>query len=155
MLQSFPISPAPAKALWILALIAVFLLGMLLLFAYFGFATRFTRFEVNGEGLAIRGTLYGRSIAWEELRIDSARVIDLSREPDLQPTMRTNGIGLPGYQAGWFRLRRAGKGLLFLTRPGEVLIVPTTRGYTLLLSAREPHALLAALRDRAPATRPA
>lgn len=154
MIQSFPIDPAPARALWFIAAFAALLLGLVLLFAYFGYSTRRTRFEVGPEGLAIRRTLYGRTLAWDELRLGEARVVDLGREADLQPRMRTNGIGLPGYQAGWFRLRRAGRGLLFVTDRSRVLALPTTRGYTLLLSARDPEGLLAALLRTAPARAP-
>lgn len=143
---SFPIAPAPPRALWLLVVLGAVLLGTLLLFAYVAYSARHTRYEVSPAGLSIRGTLYGRTLAWDDLQVDEARVVDLADTPDLRPGVRTNGIGLPGYQAGWFRLRRAGRGLLFLTDRTEVLVLPTNRGYTLLLSARDPAELLEALR---------
>ena len=33
----------------------------------------------------------------------------------LRPGLRTMGTGLPGYRAGWFRLRNGEKALLYLT----------------------------------------
>jgi len=39
------------------------------------------------------------------LRTSEARRIDLAASPELQPRRRTLGTGLPGYQAGWFRLK--------------------------------------------------
>jgi hypothetical protein len=47
--------------------------------------------------------------------LGGARRVGLSREVDLQPAGRTLGTGLPGYQAGWFRLRNGEKALLYLT----------------------------------------
>jgi hypothetical protein len=72
-------------------------------------------------------------------------VVNLSETPEYQPTLRTNGLGLPGYQAGWFRLRRAGKGLLFLTDRSHVVVIPTRLGYTILLSTPEPERMVEAL----------
>lgn len=151
MTEVFAMPPAPARALWLLAAVAALLLGLLLLFGYFAVASRTTRYELSPAGLAIRGTLYGRTLPWSDLVAAEARVVDLSATPELQPNLRTNGIGLPGYQAGWFRLRRAGKGLLFLTDRSRVVAIPTRLGYTLLLSAVEPERFVESLRRAAPA----
>lgn len=145
MEEVFTIAPATTKPLWVIAAIAVLLLALLLLFASFVHSSRATRFEISPEGLAIRSTLYGRSMPWSSLDIEQARVVDLRESPDLQPTSRTNGLGLPGYQAGWFRLRRAGKGLLFVTDPSRVVAIPTREGFTLLVSVGEPDAFVASL----------
>jgi hypothetical protein len=143
----FLIPPAPPRALWFLALIVALLFALLLLFLYFAHASRYTRYELSSVGLAIRGTFYGRQIAWDDLRVEEARVVNLAAEPEMQPNLRTNGIGLPGYQAGWFRLRRAGRGLVFLTDRSRVVVVPTALGYTLLLSVNEPEKFVDALRN--------
>jgi hypothetical protein len=147
MVEVFSIPAAPGRSLWFLAAIGALLLALLLLFGYFAFSSRATRYEVSPDGLAIRGTFYGRQVPWNSLIPAEGRVVDLAVTPDLQPTLRTNGLGLPGYQAGWFRLRRAGKGLVFLTDRSRVVVVPTKLGYTLLLSAAEPERLLAAMRE--------
>ena len=139
---------APARSLWFIAAIAALMLALLLLFGYFAFASRFTRYEITPDGLSIRGTLYGRQLPWSSLTPEEARVVDLASEAALQPTLRTNGLGLPGYQAGWFRLRRAGRGLLFLTDRSRVVVVPTTLGYTLVLSVIDPEGFVEALRRR-------
>ena len=142
----FVMPPAPARSLWMLAAIGALMLGLLLLFGWFAIASRGTRYEVTADGLAIRGTMYGRSIPWASMETDGVRAVDLRDERELQPTLRTNGIGLPGYQAGWFRLRRAGKGLVFLTDRSRVVAIPTRLGYTVLLSTSEPERLVQALR---------
>lgn len=148
--QVFTIEPASTRPLWVLAVIAAFLLALLLLFGFFAYSSRNTRFEVTPLGLDIRGTLYGRSIAWADLDVEQARTVDLREASELQPTLRTNGVGLPGYQLGWFRLRRQGRGLLFLTDRSRVVALPTRAGYTILLSVHEPDAFLEALRRAAP-----
>ena len=149
MSDVFTIAPASAKPLWVLAAIGALLVSLLLAFGYFAYASRATRFELSASGLAIRRTAYGRKLPWSSLDVERARVVDLRSTPELQPTRRTNGIGLPGYQAGWFRLRERGRGLLFVTDPSRVVEVPTREGYTLLLSVREPEAFVDAIRKAA------
>ncbi len=83
------------------------------------------------------------------LRVPEARVVDLSREADLQPRSRRWGTGLPGYAAGWFRLRNGERALLYVTAWSRVLYIPTSAGYVLLLSPQHPDEMLADLRHRA------
>ena len=149
MTEAFTIVPAPPKALWALAAIAALLLAVLALFAFFAYSGRATQFVVSADGLAIRRTLYGRTIPWPSLAVAQARVVDLRETSELRPTLRTNGVGLPGYRAGWFRLRERGRALLFVTDPSRVVALPTREGYTLLLSVRRPEAFLAAVRTAA------
>jgi hypothetical protein len=57
------------------------------------------------------------------------------------------GTGLPGYKAGWFRLRNGERALLYLTDRARAVYGPTSAGYGLLLSPAEPDAFHAALRS--------
>ncbi len=102
--------------------------------------------ELTADTLAIRGSVYGRVVPRSELKLDEARVVDLEAEPALAPRLRTNGVGLPNYRVGWFRLRDWQRALCFLTESERVLYLPTTRNYALLLSLDDPSALLSALR---------
>jgi hypothetical protein len=104
------------------------------------------RVEVTPDAVAIRGSIYGRSVPRSELNLDQARVVDLEREPGLKPRLRTNGVGLPNYRVGWFRLRDRERALCFLTRTDRVLYLPTSQNYALLVSAEHPNELLSALR---------
>jgi hypothetical protein len=148
----FTIVPAPPRALLLVAAFSVLILAILAMLGYFAYSSRATRFEISADGLSIRGTLYGRTIGWREMRLDEAAAVDLGARPDLRPTMRTNGVGLPGYRAGWFRLR-GGRGLLFVTDPSSVVVVPTTRGYTLMLSVDSPDRFIEALLANRPVAR--
>ena len=105
-------------------------------------------FEPTHEGLRIRGSLYGRMIPAAQLALEKARVVDLNNVPELQPKWRTNGVGLPGYSAGWFRLRNGEKALLFLTNRRRALYIPTTAGYSLLISPDDPDALMNEMRAK-------
>ena len=93
-----------------------------------------------------RVSIYGRSVPRGELKLAEARAVDLEQEPTLKPRLRTNGVGLPNYRVGWFRLRDRERALCFLTSTDRVLYLPTTQSYALLVSAENPSALLSALR---------
>jgi hypothetical protein len=93
--------------------------------------------------LILRTGFYGRTLPRASLRRESALEISLVDRRDLAPRWRTNGIGLPGFKAGWFRLRNSDKALVLLTDPFHVTYLPTSEGYVLLVSTT---ALLAALR---------
>jgi hypothetical protein len=98
---------------------------------------RGSTFEVSGEGLRLRGDFYGRMIPTNQLRLDEVRRIDIDSGP-YHPTRRTMGTAMPGYRAGWFRLRNGHKALLYVTQPSNVVLVPTTAGYDVLLTVTEP-----------------
>lgn len=109
-----------------------------------------TKIEVSAAGIRIRNTLYGRFIPAEKLRTEAARVVNLSTSPQLAPARRTNGSGLPGYQAGWFRLRNGEKALVFLTDRQHAIYLPTSEGYSLLVSPKQPDQFVSQLRALAP-----
>lgn len=146
-MAEFPIAPATSRYLWFFVPVLVIMLGALLVLTISVRGGRASRFEVTTEGLRLRGDLYGRLIPRSQLRVDEARRVDLLREPDLRPSWRTLGTGLPGYQGGWFRLRNGEKALLYLTDRTKAVYVPTTNGYSVLLSPSEPDAFLDALRS--------
>ena len=75
-----------------------------------------------------------------------ARIVDLKSDAALAPIARTNGVGMPGYRAGWFRLRSGEKALVFVTDSQRAVYLPTTEGYALIASPADPDAFLAALR---------
>jgi hypothetical protein len=107
-------------------------------FTYFGYSARWGRFVVSGEGLQIKGCLYGRAIPRDSINKERIRMVNLLTEQNCSPVARTNGVGLPGYSAGWFRLNNGEKALLFVTNKINVVYIPTGEGYSVLLSPREP-----------------
>lgn len=151
-MQVFPIAPANLRSsllLLLLILIPVLLVAIVLGSSFIGM--RSARFEVSNSGLRLTGDLYGRTIPAADLRGGSASLIDLKETSELQPTRRTFGTGLPGYQAGWFRLRNGEKALLYVTDPARVVYVPTRADYAVMLSPKNPEEFLNAIRAIAPA----
>lgn len=105
---------------------------------------------VDRDGIEVATTFYRRRLAWGELRLDEARVVDLDEHTQLKPLWKTNGAALPGFRSGWFRLRNREKALVAMIGGPRVAWVPTTRGYGLMLQPRQPQALLDHLRATAP-----
>jgi hypothetical protein len=103
------------------------------------------KLEITDTGLRLSGEFYGRFIPASELNLEQSRLVDLTREPNLMPTIRTFGTGLPGYSTGWFRLRNGTKALLYLTNRKQAVYVPTTAGYSVLVSPKDPAGFLAQL----------
>ena len=113
-----------------------------LLFLVIDRALRRHRLTIDATGLAVATTFYRQSLSLEELRIDQARVVDLAERTEFRPRLKTNGVALPGFHSGWFRLRNRSKGFVAIAGGPRVLWLPTTRGFDLLLQPRQPQALL-------------
>ena len=115
------------------------------LFGYILHSSRHATFEVSETGLRIRGDLYGRGVPARSLITSQATKIDLRYDRQHQPKWRNNGVAMPGYLSGWFRLRNGEKALLFVTDRQRVVYVPTRDRYSLLLSVQDPDRFLSAL----------
>ena len=132
--KTFNITPAsPAPLITILA-ISILLLLILGLFAFIGYSSRNVKFEVSDQGLRIKGAIYGRFIPKEDIAEENAEIINLDASPEYKPRIRTNGVGLPGYSEGWFKLKNNEKALLFVTDRSNVVYIPTRQDYSVLLS---------------------
>jgi len=110
-------------------------------------------FVLDDTGLSFRGDVYGSPLAWSELRVDSARIVDLSHELTLRPRSRRMGTALLGYTSGWFTLDDGEKALLYLTDRRRAVYLPTTKGFTILVSPIDPEGFLADLKKRSAAHR--
>lgn len=143
----FPIAPAESRYLWFLIPVFVVLLGAMALIATSVRGAHAASFEIVPEGLRLRGDLYGRFIPKAQLRVDLARRVDLASNAELRPKWRRIGTGLPGYQAGWFRLRNGDKALLYLTDRTRAVYLPTTDGYSVLISPLDPDGFLVRLKS--------
>jgi hypothetical protein len=145
----YSIVPASGRIYWLLVPIFLILIGVMAIMGVTALGAQQSRVVLTDDALRIRGDLYGRSIPIELLNVDSARVVDLRGEPSLQPVSRRMGTGMPGYSAGWFRLRNGTRALVYLTARDRVAYVPVADGYVLLLSLRDPDAMIRDLRRRA------
>ncbi len=66
--------------------------------------------------MTVSGWPYGRTLPFDKLDVDGAAVVSLTGTR-YAPRARSNGVGLPGYKLGWFRLENGERGLLFVTEP--------------------------------------
>lgn len=142
----FPMIPAASKSLWFFGLISLVLVGLLFLMGWLAWSMQHAEFMVSNDGLRLQGDLWGRTIPLKSLKLEEAVVTNLNTDKDHQPKWRTLGTGLPGYAAGWFKLRNGTKGLLYVTDRTRVARIPTTEGYEVMLSVNDPAALIAALK---------
>lgn len=145
----FEIAEPSSMAAWVMATIAALVLILGLFLGWLALSLGYPSVLLSDKGLRLNVPLYGRIIPSAEIAVNQARIVDLNDEAPLTPRFRTNGIGLPGYRVGWFRLRNGDKALAAITRFKQVLYVPTTRDYSLLLSVAEPEELLRALQLQA------
>lgn len=144
-MQTFAIAPADTRPFWIMIPVFLILVGVLIALYLSLTGSRNARFEVSSDGLRLRGDWYGRRIPASEIRTTDVRRVDLDQDRNLQPRTRTMGTALPGYRAGWFRLRNGEKALLYLTDAKRAVQVPTTEGYSVLLSPADPEAFVTAM----------
>ena len=150
-MQIFDIAPATGRTLlFFLPIILVPLVILVVVFAASLSGMKSARFEVSNAGLRLSGDLYGRTIPVGDLLGGSAKRVDLNEPSEYRPTRRTLGTGLPGYRAGWFRLRNGEKALLYVTDTSKVVYIPTRAGYAVMLTPGDPDAFLNALRSIAP-----
>jgi hypothetical protein len=102
--------------------------------------------EVQKDGLRITGSVHGRSIAYPETTF--ARRLTANDTPAYWSKVRTNGIRLPNYKPGWFRLQNGEKALLFVTDWSKTVGVPTDEGYVLIASPDDPEGFLTAIQGQ-------
>ncbi len=102
--------------------------------------------------LQLQLPLFSQDMALSDLNLVDAKVVNLHSEHAPVLSWRTNGVGLPGYQLGWFKLKQDGKALVAISDPQQVLYIPTTLGFSLLLSTPQAPVLLQQLRHSQAAT---
>lgn len=121
--------------------------GIIIVSGYSLYSSRRTMFTLSEQGLVVSGTMYGRSIPASDMITSKARVLDLTRDTEYRAKWRTNGVGLPDYALGWFKLRNKEHALLFVTDKRKVVYIPTRSGFSILLSTPSPEMFLKTLQE--------
>jgi len=121
---------------------AIFILVTLLLW----WAVQRRRIVLADGMLDITATFYRRKVPVAAFDLDKARVLNLDEHAEWRPFLKTNGLGMPGLRAGWFRSRGLVRMFCLLTTRDRVLVLPESAGGATLLSAATPSDLLDALR---------
>src|SRR3954463_1804829 len=139
----FPIARGSSSTFWFTAAVVGFTMILPLVVLMVPLWPDRTDLEVSDAGVRITGSMYGRLIPLADL--GNARKLTAEDMTDYRTAARTNGVGLPNYLGGWFRLGNGSNALVFLTDSSRSVIVPTTEGYTLLASPEDPDGFLSAL----------
>lgn len=111
------------------------------------------RMRLDATGLEVATTFYTRRHHWDALDLDGARVVDLGERPEFRPMLKTNGLSLPGFRSGWFRLRNGDRGFVATAGGTRLLRVPTRDGHDLVLEPVDPRTALDRLHAMADAAR--
>jgi len=95
--------------------------------------------------LNIQSVFYNTYISLDEIDTDGIRTVDFST---LGIKYRTNGIGIPGLNVGWFK-GTAGKYKLYVTDKQNVLLIPTKKNYGILFSTTQEKQITDTIRSSA------
>jgi hypothetical protein len=147
--QVFPLAPAAVKTQWLTWLFGGLLVFWVALFYFLQYTIKgaaAAKISLGGHALVAKGGLYGRDIPLAAVDALGARRIDSNRQDPKLLRRRTNGVGLPGLAAGWYKLADGEKALAFVTDKSRAVYVPTSLGYALVFSPADPEAFLDALR---------
>ena len=117
-------------------------------------AFRRHRIEVADGTLTVVAGWHRAKLAPADLQLGEARIGALDEHPEWKPWLKSNGMAVPGFRAGWFRTRGFRRVFACITDGERVLWIPTARNHALLLQAARPQDLLERLRALAsPAAR--
>ncbi len=147
MEQVFHIIPPRQSPYLAVISIITFLLILMIMFVIMSFSMKKVKYIVNDSSLIIKGLFSAKTFALSDLQKDAIRVVNLKTADELQPVYRMNGVGLPGFQSGWYRLKNNHKALLFLSDHAQVVYIPTVKDFVLLLSVDDPSAMVKALQN--------
>ena len=113
------------------AILAAVLMGYLYLFAK-------ASLRVEDDAVVLDVPLYGHTVDRAQVVQDGVRALNLMESPDQMPTIRTNGIGLPGFLVGHVKLRDGSKARVALTDKSSVLYLPLSDGRAWMVSVVDP-----------------
>lgn len=135
-------TPAPETTSIIGLVVTVAVAGLLGYFLYGSFNSTVT---VGLGSLDLKAPIYGRSISRDSIDAARARIINMHAAGEVRFRVRTNGLAVPGYQVGWFRLSDKTRALAAVTDRSRVARVPLKDGSALLVSVANPDEFIQAL----------
>ena len=125
--------------LWVRLAGAVILFAVSGLLGYFLYGGLRGTAIVGTDAVRLNVPVYGRSIPRASIDTAGVRVINFGSSPHLRPRLRTNGLSVPGYHVGRFRLRNGSRAFATLTAMDrDVVYVPLLDGTAVLLSVEDP-----------------
>ena len=116
-----------------------------LLYLFLAWRIRCAGVALNAQAIGIDTGFSTRLVALQRLAPRGMREVDLKQRPELRPLLRTLGLGLPGFNGGWYRLRDGRKALCLVTERDRVTVLEDDVGLVYLLSLADPEPLRRAL----------
>ena len=147
--QVFAVVPATVRLWWVsvvFAAIVIVLLAVLVFVRHMVSSVSQATFAVGDGAVEILAWPYGRTIPLADLDLGAARVVDPATDPEARLSFQRSGVNLGALRAGWWKMQKGGKALVFLTAPGEAVYVPTRQGYVFMATVADPRGFLEALR---------
>ena len=128
--------------------IAAVLMPMLIAFSWMFYKVNDAKLIVTPNLVTVDVPFYRFSLPIEEIDLAGVRQLNWSAGADTEfkPDLRVKGVGMPGFQLGWFSLVGHSKAFVAVTEADNVLLIPTTKGYSILLDLEQPDTLLSHLR---------
>ena len=146
MSHVFEITQAPESVSGCFGGVLVLLLSIVAATAWIYTKSTNAAIRIEGRVLTLDAAFYGRSIPLSSIRLGEVRAVHAAEGMPLAPKSRSNGIGLPGFRLGWFRLANGERALLAMNGEGQAVYVPTTDGFALLVTLRRPVRFIEELR---------
>lgn len=141
--------PMPAAAKYASLGMVIAILGLL---SWVFYKAHHASVVVTPTAITLDVPLYGVTLSRDRLLLAEAKLVNWEDNTAPKLSYRTNGIGLPGYRLGWFRLTEemtgTNKALLSVAGTKQVLVLPTKEEYVLILSVTDGESLLAALQGQ-------
>ena len=103
---------------------------------------------IDANTLTVDSGIETRRFPIASLRANGVRSVALPAHPELNPSLRTYGIGMPGFASGWFRLVNGEKAFCIITDSNRVAVLKADDGTWILLSLADTSALRSALAER-------
>lgn len=95
---------------------------------------RRSRIEITHSNLIISVAWYTDTIPWSQIDWSQSGPLDFAKTPSKKPRWRRNGIGAPGYSAGWFSLNDGRRAFLAVTNKQSPLLLLVTPDHDIIVS---------------------
>ena len=135
-------APVALGSAYVLMLIIFFAV-----FTWFYLSARRTDFVLLEGHLLLRNSAHGKHFAYDELKVEDARVVNLPAAPQYRPRSKIFAISAFFFYGGAFYLSSGEKAHVFYTGAPHVVYIPTRGTHALLLGPVDPAVFLCALRE--------
>ena len=123
---------------------ATLMVGIIVMFSWVWYKAQSANITVDMTTFSLEVPFYGVTLPRTDILPAGIRQWDRDEEPGLMPDLRSNGIGMPGFQLGWFRLKD-GKKALVAAGQGDWVVIPTRQDYLIMVTTEDAGKLIKAL----------